>query len=434
MGKIYIIGLGPGSISDMTLGCAECIKSGRRNYLRTENHPAVEYFKKENISYESYDDFYGENDKFNTLYENIAEDLIEKSKEYGEINYFVPGNAMVFERTVSILFERDVDCEIVSGLSFIEPLIESVQSDPADGLKILNAEELSYRELDINNNTILTQVYNKRILSETKITLSEVYGDEYEIYLIDAAGTENETVSKMKIFELDRGNEVGYLSSVFIPKMLKNSKKKFDIADVLCIIEVLRGIDGCPWDKKQTHKSLKKYLLEEAYELAYAIDEDDPDEILEELGDVLYQVAFHTIIAREEGEFLPIDVTTTLAEKLIYRHPHVFGDENKSSDELRGMWEKLKYEKRGLNSISERISDIKGLPALMTAGKMLEKIKAEGIAFEDFFHENYSGRKDEIYWGDLLIKLSYEAAQSGVDLESALQKAIKRIADKLRYQ
>lgn len=436
MGKIYIIGMGPCEISQMTLGCVECIQSGRPNYLRTKHHPTVKYFEEKNISFVSYDSWYEEAKDFNSLYEDISEDLISKAKRE-DINYFVPGNPMAGEKTVSILIEKYKDIEIISGLSFIEPIIEITKTDPFDGLKILNAETLNYRELDINSNIIITQVYNKRLLSDNKIIISEVYGDEYEIFLLHNAGIkESESIQRLKVFELDRGGEIGILSSIFIPKIEKNSKKRFDINDVLCIIEILRGINGCPWDRKQTHHSIRQHLIEEAYELAYAIDEDDIDAMMEELGDLFFQIGFHLSIAYEAGEFLPIDMTTHIAEKLIYRHPHVFGEKDyKSEKDLSRMWDELKYKKRGIESISDKLSDIKGLPALMTAKKLWEKLEKAGIDFSEIFPKFIEQAPlSEEEWGDWLLISVYKALREGVDSELALQKAIDRIIIKLQRQ
>ncbi len=317
MGKIYVVGMGSGDVSQLTLGAVECIHSGRKNFLRTKEHPSVKYFLDKGVSFESYDSWYENAKDFSKLYERIAEDLISKAEEFSAVNYFVPGNPLVAERSVSFLYEKNAEIEIIQGISFIEPVLEITRSDPIDGFKILNAEVLTYRDLDIHCDTILTQVYNRRILSEAKLSLSEVYGDEYEIYLIHNAGIRGEeSVENIPIYELDRGKKVGVLSSVFIPKMPEIGKKRFDFNDVLCIIELLRGVGGCRWREIGTHQSVGDVLTGDACEFFRAVDEYDTDRMIEKLGDLLFDVAFHMTIAREDGIF-PHDVTTALLEKII---------------------------------------------------------------------------------------------------------------------
>ena len=139
MGKIYVIGLGPGNVKSLTLGAVERIKSGVENFLRTENHPTVEYFKDQGVGYKSYDYLYDNEENFELVYENIVRDLILESEKGKDINYYVPGNPLVAERTVEILLEQvDLDIEIISGMSFIEPMIELVERDPVNGLKIVD--------------------------------------------------------------------------------------------------------------------------------------------------------------------------------------------------------------------------------------------------------------------------------------------------------
>src|SRR5690606_15899126 len=201
-----------------------------------------------------------------------------------EINYFVPGNPMVAEKTVELLLQEDLDVELVSGMSFIEPMIELVGRDPINGLKIVDGALFDSLIVDINVDMIITQVYNERVLSEVKLILSEIYGDEYLVHLIHSAGIENdEQVLRIPIYELDQNNKVGSLSSIFVPKIEKNIKKVYDFADIMGIMRLLRGIDGCPWDIEQTHESIRESVIEEAYEVVDAIDSGDVDNLCEEL-------------------------------------------------------------------------------------------------------------------------------------------------------
>lgn len=177
--------------------------------------------------------------------------------------------------------------------------------------------------------------------------------------------------------------DIDYLTSVYIPKDLKNKK---DFNDLLEIIEILRGEDGCSWDKEQTHNSIKKALIEESYEVIDAIDQEDDDSLVEELGDVLLQVVFHASIGREDGYFDINDVIEGICNKMISRHPHVFKDLNglNSSEDVVVKWDELKKKEKGYNSITEEMQGItKGLPALLRAHKIQEKARKAGLDFEN---------------------------------------------------
>ncbi len=177
MNKLYIVGLGPGSVDSLTLGAVNRIHSGKAHFLRTLKHPSVEYFNKNNITFESFDAIYDTKDNFDDVYETIVSELVQQVKEHGEINYYyVPGNPMVAEKTVQLLidnFDKE-EIEIVSGISFIEPILELVNKDPVEGLKIVDGMDIKSSDVDINSHLIITQVYNKMVMSEVKLVLMEV--------------------------------------------------------------------------------------------------------------------------------------------------------------------------------------------------------------------------------------------------------------------
>ena len=149
-----------------------------------------------------------------------------------------------------------------------------------------------------------------------------------------------------------------------------------DFSSLVSIVEALRGPDGCPWDKEQTHKSLTRFAIEEAHELAEAIDRDDNQEICEELGDLLLQVVLHAEIARQDGRFDICDVIAGIGEKMVRRHPHVFADiKVNGSDEVLDNWGKIKAQEKGLDDDFVRFNLPAGLPSLIGAHKIGEKTK-----------------------------------------------------------
>ncbi len=453
MAKIYVIGLGPGSIDDLTLGAVNRIHKGDENFLRTEKHPTISYFKEKNIPYTSFDYIYDSKDEFKDVYETIAELLIEKTLTGKDINYFVPGNPLVAEKTVEILIERNIDIEIIGGMSFIDPLILGVKRDPIDGLKIVDGTVFKFSMVDINTDIIITQTYNKRILSEIKLILSDIYGDEHNIYIIDSAGIKGqERVNNIPIYLLDRYEDAGPLTSIYIPRIEQSDKKIFDFNDIIDIMKKLRGEDGCPWDMKQTHKSIRKCMIEEAYEAVDAIDGDDTQSLIEELGDVLLQVIFHAEIAFDEGEFNIVDITTSLAEKLIYRHPHIFlNEEVVNSGEVVYNWDRLKDLQRGFETIGEKLDSISSLPSLVKGYKIqgiaakvgfdwpevsgvLAKIKEEyGEVLEVIESSNmdYDRLEDEI--GDLFFSIVNLARFFNIDPEVAMNRTNRKFIDRFKH-
>ncbi len=217
---INIIGLGSTDYRDMTLRAVEMIKNGNENYLRTKEHAALEYFKKENIPYESFDYLYESEDNFDEVYEKIVLLLLEKNKEK-DVNYIVLGNPLIAEKTVMMLLDRTEDVNIVMGISFIEPLLKAVKIDPSKNLKLLDGDDFSPFDIDISSHMIITQIYNHRIAVDLKLALGEIYGDDYEIFLVTNAGIEDERVHKMPIYELDRTDDINHQSALFIPKKEK---------------------------------------------------------------------------------------------------------------------------------------------------------------------------------------------------------------------
>ncbi len=213
--------------------------------------------------------------------------------------------------------------------------------------------------------------------------------------------------------------------------------KKYTFEDLLNIVEKLRGEGGCPWDREQTHQSIKHNIIEEGYELIEALENEEYDKIADESGDLLLQVVFHAQIGKEAGEYNIDDVTNAVCSKLIHRHPHVFGDVKvENSDEVLAKWSEIKRQERGQKSIAQDMEGVsKALPALMRAEKIQGKAQKNGYIFNDpqVSAESIanmigilrgSDDKDvaEKYIGKMLFELVSVAKASEVDAETALSK------------
>ncbi|NGT10789.1 nucleoside triphosphate pyrophosphohydrolase [Clostridium perfringens] len=450
---LKIMGLGPGAYEALTIGALKELKNNKNIYFRTEKHPTVDFLKDEGIKFESYDHAYEKYDSFDDVYKYIAEDLITKIKDDEDLIYAVPGHPLVAEKSVINLIElckeNNIQYEVLPAVSFVDAMMEALQVDPIEGVKIIDAFDMKNQILDKRVGTIITQVYNNLIASEVKLRLLEGYEDDTEIIFVRAAGVEGlESIRKIPLYELDWQEDIDYLTSIYIPKDLGNKK---DFQDLLDIIETLRNPGGCPWDREQTHESLKSALLEECYEVIDAIENEDEDALIEELGDVLLQVVFHASIGKEDGYFDIMDVIGGISNKMINRHPHVFGNEKaNTSEQVLVNWDEIKKEEKGIKTLTEEMQNIaKSLPATTRAYKVQKKAKKVGFDWDDVncamdkvkeelneIKEVYNCEDKSIIEGevgDLLFACINIARFLEVDGELALDKTIKKFIKRFSY-
>lgn len=450
---LKIMGLGPGAYEALTIGALKELKNNKNIYFRTEKHPTVDFLKDEGIKFESYDHAYEKYDSFDDVYKYIAEDLITKIKDDEDLIYAVPGHPLVAEKSVINLIElckeNNIQYEVLPAVSFVDAMMEALQVDPIEGVKIIDAFDMKNQILDKRVGTIITQVYNNFIASEVKLRLLEGYEDDTEIIFVRAAGVEGlESIRKIPLYELDWQEDIDYLTSIYIPKDLGNKK---DFQDLLDIIETLRNPGGCPWDREQTHESLKSALLEECYEVIDAIENEDEDALIEELGDVLLQVVFHASIGKEDGYFDIMDVIGGISNKMINRHPHVFGNEKaNTSEQVLVNWDEIKKEEKGIKTLTEEMQNIaKYLPATTRAYKVQKKAKKVGFDWDDVncamdkvkeelneIKEVYNCEDKSIIEGevgDLLFACINVARFLEVDGELALDKTIKKFIKRFSY-
>lgn len=452
MGKIKIVGLGPGDYSLISQGALEALQSSSRIFLRTEKHPTVDKLK-ETIKYTSLDYFYDKEENFEDVYGKISEFVIDLSKE-GDLVYAVPGHPRVAERTVSIIEsmakEKGIEVETIASMSFVDAMFNYLAIDPADGFKLVDAFEIENAYIDTNTSMIITQIYDSFIASNIKLKLMEYYDYDQEVCIVNGAGVKNlESKKYVLLHELDRiENKFDYLSSLYIPK---SSKRMYNtVHELEKIMSTLRSPSGCDWDKKQTHESLKKYLIEESYELCQAIDNDDIDEMIEELGDILLQVIFHCQIGQEEGFFDLKEVVNGICTKLIHRHPHVFNNEDIDMETFERTWEELKQEEKGETNITEGLKRIPAhLPALIKAEKIQHKASLIGFDWDKIedvikkIEEEYKELLDECEagnikyikeeLGDLLFSIVNLARFLKIDPEEALNCTSQKFINRFEF-
>jgi len=203
-------------------------------------------------------------------------------------------------------------------------------------------------------------------------------------------------------------------------------KEKYDTSDLIDLVALLRSENGCPWDRVQTHQSVRKHLIEETYEVVEAIDNDDMKLMREELGDLLFQVVFHAQIAAEDGAFTFDDVVDDVCKKMIIRHPHVFGDLSAETEgEIRDNWDMIKMQTKDQSSVCDVLDGVsRSLPSLMRAKKIAGKAKKGGL----------DSRTPEQIIGDVLYGVSEVCSELDIDPEKALYDSCERAIERAREE
>jgi tetrapyrrole methylase family protein/MazG family protein len=444
--KLTIVGLGPGSADDVTRKAWRVLQAAPELYLRTAKHPAVAELGR---AYHSFDALYEAAEDFKGLYEAIVTQVLALARRPEGVVYAVTGHPLVGEYTVLRLLQEagDIPVEIVDGLSFIEPSLSLLGIDGMDGLQVHDAAELIFTHhppLNPDYPVLLGQVYNREVAAQVKLTLMNQYPDEHPVILIHEAGLPSATKESLALYEIDRSPHIAHLSSLYLPPLPQASSfERFQET-----IAHLRAPEGCPWDREQTHQSLRPYLLEESYEVLEALDQGDMAALCEELGDLLLQVVLHSQIAIEEGNFSMAQILAGINAKIIRRHPHVWGEAVvKTTDDLQKVWAEQKAAEKttqGPESILGRKPP--ALPALMRAwhyqskaakvgfdwpevGPVLAKIQEEIAEIQAAPTDEE--RAKEV--GDLLFAVVNWARWLKVEPEEALRGACGRFRARFEY-
>ena len=387
MGRITIVGLGPGPFGCISLESWERIRQAAVLLLRTEIHPTVEDLRLRDVRFASYDHCYRQQPDFDSVYQTIAADVIGRAVSGQEVVFAVPGSPMVAERTVELIRDlaqrQEVPLEILPGMSFFELLCNRLAIDPQQGLTLIDALDVETLPPDLSTGLVVTQVFSPRIASELKISLMEQMPDETPVIIARRLGLPDESIQTLPLFEMDRSRDFDHLTTVYVPPR-KPRNSRFSLDPVVQVMARLRSPEGCPWDIEQTHATLRRYIVEEVYEVLEAIDERDPQHLCEELGDLLLQIVFHARMAEEAGDFSMQDVVDTVTEKLIRRHPHVFGDISvQDAAEVIVNWEAIKRREKKEKPHSALAGVPHGLPALLRANKLQAKAAKVGFDWQE---------------------------------------------------
>lgn len=427
--RIEIIGLGPSADEYITDHTRQRIAAHQHRFLRTAQHPSAHLV----VGAITFDARYETSGTFDDVYNGIAEDLIAAATQHGEILYAVPGSPLILEQTVRLLMaDARVECIVNPAMGFLEIAWSRLGIDPIEhSVRLIDGHQFATAAAGLTGPLLVAHCHANWVLSDIKLAAEDtdnISNDDIPVVILHHLGLSDEVVMTVPWSELDHSIEADHLTSIYIPELRAPVGK-----DLIAFHELARTLRReCPWDREQTHQTLTTYLLEETYEVVDAIaalDVDDAqtdEHLMEELGDLLYQIEFHAAIAEQEGRFTMGDVARGIHEKLVRRHPHVFApnaDSAVGSDALVKSWDDIKKAEKAAKGIVAGPFD--GIPqatgSLAYASAVLKRATKAGVPIE----LPNSGVQDIGDIADLgmhLLEVVAECRRRGVDPEVALRK------------
>ena len=442
--SISIVGLGPGPVGYVTDQTRQAILQADLCYVQTELHPSIAILKQEQIHYISFDEMYQNAQDFDALNESMAEKLVTQGRNQ-RIVFAVAGEASQGQSAVKTVWDRaqkeKVAIAILPGIGTALAAMAQAGVPSQEGIQT-HYDALDILRIDCDKCQVICDVDQAYKASQYKIDLMELYPEDWQVAIVwaDEKQMHHEWCA---LYQVDHRLKWDATSCLVVPPLPFEERKRYTYADLQKITTILRAPGGCPWDAEQTHFSLKSAMLEEACEAIAAVDEGDVDHLCEELGDVLLQVAMNAEIAQENMDFGCLDVSSGICEKLIRRHPHVFGEVTvQNTDEVLKNWEEIKKTEKGhapSESLLKGVGD--GLPALMRAQKIQKKARSIGFDWQSvqpamekveeelkelMMARNEGEVRTEEEAGDLLFAAVNVVRLCGVHAETALMAACEK--------
>lgn len=434
---IHVIGLGTRP-KHLTIQAADLLARVKHVYVKTALTPTYDYFRSHAIDAISMDDVYENAQDFDALDDAVVERLIDAEQQWGEICFCVNGSGTEDACVQKLAQRREI--ALCPGVA-----PAAVYATPSASVVQITASELVSRtgwDYDTRSSLIVTELDNRLLAGEVKLVLAQLLDEEQTVTV---AG------KQVALYELDRLNDnaYGWDTHVCVPPLALMEKRRFNLNDLYQIMRILRGENGCPWDREQTHVSIRSNAIEEAYELVEAIDHDDIDNMIEESGDVLLQAIFHCVIGEDCGEYTMHDALTRLCRKLIDRHTHIFGDvKADNAQEALQAWEAAKAKEKSSQNLASRMDKIaKALPAALYAYKVQKAAEKWGFEFtceqgvldkideetQEFLRAEQKGKDKEMEGGDLLFAVINLLRWNDIDPEVALRRATRKFAARTAY-
>ncbi|MCA1691155.1 MAG: MazG family protein [Actinobacteria bacterium] len=420
---IVVVGLGPAGPDLLSGAVRSAIDRVERRFVRTSRHPSAAAVP----SATTFDALYDKAGSLEEVYAGIVEALAEAAAEESPVLYAVPGSPMVAERTVELLLANPrLEVEVLAGMSFLDLAWARLEVDPvAAGVRLVDGHRFAVEAAGERGPLLVAQCDSTAVLSDVKLA---VEGEPpAEVTVLHHLGLPDERVRTVAWADLDREGDVDHLTTLYIPELA--APVAGEVARFAELVRTLR--QRCPWDREQTHQSLTRHLLEETYEVLDAVSELDAGgagsgypHLEEELGDLLFQVVFHATLAAEAGEFTLADVARGVHDKLVGRHPHVFGDvQADTAGQVMRNWEHLKQAEKGAASLMDGLPG--HFPSLLYAHKVQRKAASVGL---EPVSAGAGAPGSAI--GDLLFQVVSQAREAGVDPEAALRATTVRFRDR----
>jgi len=430
MAMITVVGVGL-EAGQLTFNAAHVLKSGAQVILHTGHIGCAQWLEAEGIAFSTLDYLYDTCEDFDE-HATLAADAVMQAAQAGDVVYAVYD---VRDRSAAELAARNNKLRVIAG-----PPVEGALLARLNGAtRMLEASDWEDFRLSAQENTLVRELNSRELTSEVKLKLMECYPDETRCFVLSGDGS----VARVPLYDLDRLKSYDHRSCALIPAqrdLMRLERYSFD--ELVQIMHILQGPDGCPWDKAQTHESLRTYMLEETYEVLDAINEGDTDHLYDELGDLLMQIVMHAEIAKLHGEFDITDATTAICEKMIQRHTHIFGNDSaQTPDSVLDLWARNKMKERGQTTYTETLREVnRSLPALLRGRKIMGKAAGAGCVVQDAaalaeeaaeaMRHVAPGADSEELLGNALLLVCALSKVLGVDPELALNEAADRFVDR----
>ena len=446
---ITVAALGPDSGDMLTMGALRAMKQADALVLRTARHGAAEELRAQGVAFKTLDPLYETCEDFDELCEKAAHALIAKAEDVARLCYAVSepeSDATV--RALAAALPEDIELCVVGGVSLSQCAACAVIPYGVNTENLRTVTALSTQEMRVQADCpqVITEIDNRYLASDVKLWLSDLFEDEMTVYFLENAAEPGAKAQPIALCDLDRQAHYDHRTAVLVPRVSVYERTRATYEDFVEVIARLRAPGGCPWDRAQTHHTLRQYMIEEACEAAEAMDGEDDMKIADELGDVLLQVVLNSCIGAEHRAFTDRDVTSMAAHKMITRHEHVFGKAKADSAQaVVSVWELAKKKERGEQTALERVLDVPAsLPALMRGQKIirrqwqadgethsLETVRGRAMEAAGLLCREGAGEEE---LGLALESLCALAHAMDLDAEIALRSAITKRIERLRRQ
>ncbi len=440
--RVVVVGIGPAGPECVTTHTLQEVARIPHRYLRTARHPSA-HVVPDAITF---DDVYEAADTFDDVYTTILDRLASAAAEHGEILYAVPGSPLILERTVRLLTaDPRVVCVVHPAMSFLDIAYARLGIDPVEAaVTLIDGHEFAIAAAGHSGPLLVAHTHANWVLTDIKLAVESATGEE-PVTILTRLGSADEQITHTTWAELDRSVEADHLTCIYIPRLA--APVATEMVRLHHLTRVLR--EQCPWDQEQNHASLVRYLVEETYEVVDALqaldasDATTDDALVEELGDLLYQIEFHATIAEQEGRFTMADVAQGVHDKLVRRHPHVFppqGGERVIAEDaatVKANWDDIKKVEKSRTGAFDGLAHSQ--PALAYADAVQRRAAKVGFDWPnvDGALPKIAEEADELRaaaasgdvqhthdeLGDLLFAVVNVARHLGVEPESALRAA-----------